>query len=148
MPGLILWKNQEMSKLKKDMDRLFTRIWDDFGRPSLVRGVRSAPFMDLLETADSLIIKAELPGMSPNDLDISIVDDFMTIKGESKKERHGEDEDYHHIERHYGFFSRTLRLPCKIKIDDVKATFKDGVLEISMPKCKEEARRGKKIKVK
>jgi HSP20 family protein len=148
MPGLILWKNQEMSKLKKDMDRLFTRIWDDFGMPSLVRGVRNEPFMDLIETADSLIIKAELPGMSPNDLDISIVDDFMTIKGESKKEHQREEEDYQHLERHFGFFSRTLRLPCKIKIDDVKATYKDEVLEISMPKCKEEARRGKKIKVK
>jgi HSP20 family protein len=148
MPGLILWKNQEMSKLKKDMDRLFTRIWDDFGMPSLIRGVRGAPFMDLLETTDHLIIKAELPGVNPNDLDISIIDDFMTIKGESKKEHHGEEEDYHHMERHYGVFSRTLRLPCKITIDDVKATFKDGVLEISMPKCKEEALRGKKIKVK
>ena len=104
--------------------------------------------MDLLETADHLIIKAELPGMSPSDLDISIIDDYMTIKGESKKEHHGEGEDYHHMERHYGFFSRTLRLPCKINIDDVKATYKNGVLEISMPKCKEEALRGKKIKVK
>jgi len=147
MPGLILWKNQEMSKLKKDMDRLFTRIWDDFGMPSLIRGVRGAPFMDLLEKADHLIIKAELPGVSPNDLDISIIDDYLTIKGESKKEHHSEEADYHHMERHHGVFSRTLRLPCKINIDDVKATYKDGVLEISMPKCKEEALRGKKIKV-
>ena len=148
MPGLILWKNQEMSKLKKDMDRLFTRFWDDFALPTLIRGVRSAPFVDLLETEDRLIIKAELPGVNPGDLDISIIDDFMTIKGESKKERIGEEEDYHHMERHYGFFSRTIRLPCKIKIDEVKAAYKDGVLEISMPKCKEEALRGKKIKVK
>ena len=147
MPGLILWKNQEMNKLKKDMDRLFTRLWDDFSLPTLMRSLRTAPFVDLLETGDHLIIKAELPGMSPDDLDISIIDDYMTIKGESKKDNISEEDDYHHMERQYGFFSRTLRLPCKIKVDEVKATYKDGVLEISMPKCREEGLRGKKIKV-
>ena len=148
MPGLIIWKNQEINRLRRDIDRLFARLWDDFGMPIPSRSEREMPFMDLSETDDSLIIKAEVPGIQPEDIDISITDNILTIKGESKQMDSMEREDFHRMERRYGYFSRTLELPCKILIDDVKATYDKGVLSIVMPKCKADAAREIKVRVK
>jgi HSP20 family protein len=148
MPGLIVWKNEQMDKLRRDMDRLCSRVLDEFGMPLIPRIAREVPFMDLSETEDTLIIKAEVPGINPEELDISITDDTLSIKGETKQELVEESGDYHRTERRYGFFSRTLQLPCRIKIDDVKATYKKGILNIVMPKCKPEKAREIKVKVK
>ena len=147
MPGLIIWKNQEINRLRRDIDRLFERLWDDFGMPVTYRSEREMPFMDLSETDDSLIIKAEVPGIQPEDIDISITDNILTIKGESRHMQSMEEEDYHRMERRHGYFSRTLELPCKILIDDVKATYDKGVLSIVMPKCKADAVREIKVRV-
>jgi len=147
MPGLIIWKNQEINRLRRDMDRLFSRLWDDFGVPVLPRTVRDGPLMDLSETEDALIIVAEVPGMDPEDLEISITDNILTIKGEMKKEVIEGNEDYHRMERRHGFFSRSIRLPCKVFIDDIKAIYKKGVLNIVMPKCKPEKACEIKIKI-
>ena len=135
MPGLTIWKNQEMNKLRRDMDRLFARLLDDLAVPPFPITYRGLPFIDISETKDSLIIKAEIPGMNPEDFDISITDDLLTIQGEIKLEYVRETENYHRMERRYGSFSRTLKLPCRINIEDVKATYKKGVLNIEMPKC-------------
>ena len=137
MAGLILWKNQEINKLRKDIDRLFDRLWDDFGVPLTTRVEREVPSIDLSETEETLIIRAEVPGINPEDLEISITENILTIKGEMKQGSNEEGGDYHRMERRYGYFSRTLRLPCKIVADDVEATYKKGVLSIVMPKCKE-----------
>ena len=147
MPELILWKNQEINRMKKDMDRLLARLWDDFSVPLFPRMTRETPFLDLSETEETLVIKAEIPGASPEDLEISINEDRLTIKGEVKQDQVDESEDYLRREKRYGFFSRTLHLPCKVLINDVKATYKDGVLSIVMPKCKPEPAREIKINV-
>ena len=147
MPELILWKNQEIDRLKRDMDRLFARLWDDFRMPLFPRSVRETPFLDLSETDDTLVVRAEIPGAGPEDLEISLSNDRLTIKGEVKQDLVDEGEDYLRREKHYGFFSRTIQLPCKVLIEDVKASYKDGVLTILMPKCKPEAAREIKIKV-
>jgi len=99
MPGLIIWKNQEINKLRRDMDRLFARLWDDFGMPHFTRPSRDIPFIDLSETEEDLILKAEIPGLNAEDLDISITDDILTIKGEMKQELVKESENYHRMER-------------------------------------------------
>jgi HSP20 family protein len=148
MPGLIIWKNQEINKLRRDMDRLFTRLWDDFGMPHFPRAVRDVPFVDLSETEDDLILKAEVPGINPEDLDISITDDILTIKGEMKQELVKENENYHRMERRYESFSRTLQLPCRVMIEDVKATYKEGIVTIIMPKCSPEISQKVRIKIK
>ncbi len=137
MAGLILWKNQEINKLRKDIERLFDRLWDDFGMPLSTRVEREMPSIDLSETEETLIIKAEVPGINPEDLEVSITENILTIKGEMKQGDNEERGDYHRMERRYGFFSRSLHLPCKIVADDVHATYKKGVLSIVMPKCKE-----------
>jgi HSP20 family protein len=147
MPGLIIWKNQEIDRLKRDMDRLFARLWDDFCIPLFPRGYREAPFIDLSETEDRLILRAEIPGVTPEDLDISITDGTLTIRGESRENMATEGEDYRSTETGYGYFSRSIPLPCKVQMGDVKATYKDGLLTIVMPKCKPEPPREIKIRI-
>lgn len=140
MPGLILWKKQEIDRLRRDMDRLLDRLWDDFRFPVLPRTAKEVPFIELSETEKTLIVKAEIPGVSPKDIDISITDDKLTIQGDFKTERIKEGEGYEKRERRYGRFTRTIQLPCRILMDDVEATYKDGILNIVMPKCSVEAR--------
>ena len=148
MPELIIWKNQEINKLRRDMDRLFARLWDDFGMPHLQRPSRDIPFIDLSETKDNLILKAEIPGLNPEELDISIANDILTIKGEMKREVVKENEDYHRMERRYESFSRNIQLPCRVMIEDVEATYREGIVTIIMPKCKPEIAQKVTIKIK
>lgn len=148
MPELIVWKNRRISKLRRDMDRLCTRVCDEFGIPLFLERAEQVFPMELSETEESLILKAEIPGIRPEDLDISVTDDTLSIKGERKQEIVEEHGGFHRRERTYGAFSRTLQLPCRVKIDDVKATYKKGLLSIEMPKCKPEGAREIKVRVK
>ena len=148
MPGLIIWKDQEINKLRRDIDGLFDRLLDDFGLHLSLRPARQVPFIDLSETEDALIIRAEIPGIDPEDLDISITEYNLTIKGEMKQEHVEGGVDYHRTERRYGYFSRTLQLPCPIMTEGVKAEYKKGVLNIVMPKYKPDRPRQVKIRLK
>ena len=147
MPGLIIWKNQEINKLRRDMDRLFARLREDFGMPHFQRPSRDIPFIDLFEAEEDIILKAEIPGLHPEDLDVSITDDILTIKGEMKKEFVKERENYHRMERRYESFSRSIQLPSRIMIEDVEATYREGIVTIIMPKCKPEISQKVKIKI-
>jgi HSP20 family protein len=140
MPGLILWKNQEIDRLRRDIDRLFDRLWDDFRVPAPLRIAGRVPSMALSETENALIFKAEIPGVNPEDIDISIREDMLTIQGDVKEDQLDDSEGYQKRKRRYGYFSRTIQLPCRVLMDDVDATYKDGILNIVMPKCKAEAR--------
>ena len=148
MPELIIWKNRQMNKLRRDMDRLCTRVCDEFGIPLYLATPREVPFLDMSETDEALIIEAEVPGVDPEDLDVAITEDTLTIKGHSKKEVVEDSDAYRRTERHYGSFSRTVQLPYRIRTDDVKATYKKGTLSIVMPKSKPVKAREIKIKVK
>jgi HSP20 family protein len=148
MPELIVWKNERMDKLRKDMDRICTRVCDEFGIPLFLETAAELPAIDVSETEDSIILRAEVPDINPEDLDISITDDTLRIKGETKQERVEEAGGVQRTERRYGAFSRTLQLPCRIDMDDVKATYKEGILNIVMPKCSPEQAREIKVKVK
>lgn len=147
MLGLTIWKNQEISRLKRDMDRLLTRLWDDFGKfPSSIT-FEFAPFFELSETEDTLVVRAEVPGISPEDIDISITDTILTIKGEMKQEESGETEGFQRRERKYGLFSRSLQLPCRVLADEVVATYKKGVLSVILPKSKADTTHEIKIRI-
>ncbi|MGD9034667.1 MAG: Hsp20/alpha crystallin family protein [Desulfobacteraceae bacterium] len=148
MPELIVWKNERMDKLRKDMDRICTRVCDEFGIPLFLETAAELPAIDVSETEDSIILRAEVPDINPEDLDISITDDTLRIKGETKQEHVEEAGGVQRMERRYGAFSRTLQLPCRIDMDDVKATYKEGILNIVMPKCSPEQAREIKVKVK
>ena len=148
MARLILWKNQEINRFRKDMDRLFERVWDDFGMRRMSLTAKEYPVIDFLESDDTLTITAEIPGMNPEDFDISITDNVLTIEGEMKKEVMDEEDNYHRMERNYGFFSRTIELPCKVSVEDINATYKKGLLSIVLPKCEPDACQEIRVKIK
>ena len=113
-------------------------------RESLSLGV---PAVDLYEEEDEVVLKAEVPGLSKEDLKIDLSDSTLTISGEKKKEEEIKEEDYTYSERAYGSFSRSLQLPCAVKADKVKATFKDGILEVKLPKTEDAKKRHVTVKI-
>ncbi len=131
MRGLMPWTG--MGNLKSEMDRLFDRLsemkWDDL--PALGDW---RPSMDISETKDSLVAKVEVPGMEQKDIQISLQEDLLTIKGEKKQEKEEKDERYHRVERSYGAFVRSIRLPVAVDASKVMATFKNGLLTVTLPK--------------
>ena len=124
------------------MQRRFEEI---FGRPFLPavwRRVPSeergwAPAIEVFEKEDKFVVKAELPGMKEEDIDVSVVGDTLTIKGERKAETEVKEEDYYCCERSYGSFSRSIALPSTVDASKIEASYEDGVLEVSLPKATE-----------
>ena len=93
--------------------------------------------VDVSETKDALIVKAEIPGVEQKDINVSLQDQVLTIKGEKHLEKEEKDERYHRVERTWGAFTRAFRMPAAIAGDKVSATFKDGTLTITLPKAPE-----------
>ena len=141
------WRPFEFDRIRREMDRL----WDSFleGRP--VRRVEEdkewLPSVDVSETKNDLVVKAELPGMDPKVIDISLNNGILTIKGEKKQEKEEKDENYHFIERSYGSFTRSVRLPREVQSNKIVASFKNGVLRVTLPKSEEAKKKEIKIKV-
>ena len=131
MRALTPWTG--IANLKQDMDRMLERVfegkWEEF--PALGDW---APSMDISETKDSLVAKVEAPGMDQKDIQISLQENLLTIKGEKKQEKEEKDERYHRVERSYGMFTRSMRLPVGVDASKVTATFKNGLLTVTMPK--------------
>ncbi len=147
MTELTLWMNEEMNKLRRDMERLFSRYRSDFGVGLLPWDEDAGPSFDLSETKEALVLRVNLPGVDPKDLDISISGDRLTVKGTRKEETVKDTDRYQTVERRSGSFSRSFQLPCKVKMEDVLATLKEGTLEIVMPKCGAEEPKGIKIEL-
>jgi HSP20 family protein len=132
--ALIRWDPvRDLDSLQSDMNRLFDRFFDTkSSNGGAVR--RWIPAMDLVETGDHLVLRADLPGMSEDDVDIEIKDGVLTISGERKSSSEEKGEGFHRIERAFGRFSRSLSLPDGVDASRVAASFKDGVLEVKVPK--------------
>jgi len=141
------WKPFEFDRMRREMDRL----WDSFfeGRPGRKAGEVGEwlPSLDVSETKNDLVVKAELPGMDPKDIEISLNNGLLTIKGEKKQEKEEKDENYHVIERSYGSFTRSVRLPREVQSDKISASYKNGVLRVTLPKSEEAKKKEIKIKV-
>jgi HSP20 family protein len=118
------------------MDRLLERF---FGEPvGLERPTGMwTPRVDITEAKDSVSIKAEIPGLEAKDVEVSLSGDTMTIKGEKRQEKEEKDEHRHLVERTYGAFSRIVRLPAPVAAEKIKASFKNGVLTVTLPKTEE-----------
>ncbi len=122
---------RELVNLRDDMDRLFNTF---FGRhPEEPEGFWT-PVIDLEEDNENFIVKAELPGMKKDDIKISVRGNQLSITGERKQESEVKNKTYHRIERSYGKFSRIITLPTDVEADQVKASYKDGVLTVTLPK--------------
>jgi HSP20 family protein len=103
--------------------------------------------VDIFEEEDNVVVKAELPGMKKEDIEITLKDDVLTISGEKKREEKVEKKNYYKLERSYGSFTRTFRLPTQVQADKSKAKFENGVLEIIVPKTEEAKKKEKKISI-
>ncbi len=144
--------------LKKEVDRLFDNFGDDFwGRPfrsfaglerSLAKQFAAAPAVDVAETDKSYEITAELPGMDEKNVEVSLADGGITIKGEKKEETEEKKKDYYLSERRYGSFKRYFALPDGVDAAKIEATFRNGVLKVTLPKTAEAQQPAKKIEVK
>ncbi len=117
------------------------------GLPSLFREASElVPAFDVSETGDHIIVKADMPGIDPKNLEINLSGNLLTVKGEKQEEHKEENESYHWMERQFGSFTRTFTLPADVKQDGIDAKYKDGVLTISIPKSESAVQ--KKIEVK
>ena len=143
----------DLTHWERDMERMMD---DFFGRRTRPwwpeRWFRTesmdvtAPAVDLFEEKDDIVVKAELPGMDKDNIEVRLTDHHLTIKGEKKKEEEVKEENYYRSERSYGSFLRTLELPKEVHADKVKASFKKGILEVRLPKT--EDAKAKEVKVK
>jgi HSP20 family protein len=151
-------KSAEVMPRGSEIDRWFDRLTEDFWRrpfPSLMFGERwplptislKAPSLDVFEEKDELVVKADLPGMNKEEIEVTVTGDVVTIKGEKKKEEEVKEKDYYRRERSYGSFVRSVELPCEVKSDQIKANFKDGVLEVRMPKTEEAKKKSISVKI-
>ncbi len=140
---------RELDRMRREMDQM----WRSFLPEKLARRSEAAifgewfPEFDLSETKDTLVVRAEVPGISPKDIDISLVDNTLTIKGEKKQELDEKNENYHYIGRSYGAFARAIALPREVQGDKVTASYKDGVLKILLPKSAEAKEKEISIKI-
>lgn len=138
----------------EEIERLFEEFWkrpfSTFG--SLLPRLRGetdvvAPAVDIYEEGDDLVLKADLPGLNKEDIEVKVTDEFITISGEKKKEEKVEEKNYYRYERSYGSFSRTFRLPVEVQTDKAKAKFENGVLEIRIPKTEEAKTKERKLQI-
>jgi len=143
MRAMMPWTG--MTNLKQELDRLFGPFGelklDEF--PALGDW---APSMDVSETKEALVVKAEVPGLDPKDIQISLQEQYLTIRGEKRQEKEEKEERYHRVERAYGGFARSVRLPVGVDGSRVTAAFKNGLLTVTLPKTP--AARGTTIPIK
>ena len=144
---LVPWRlGGSLGPFRKEMDRM----WDEFFRetPFTRRLTEWTPSIDMSETKDNFVVKAELPGVDQKDVNVTISGDILTIKGEKKQETEEKDEHRHYVERFYGSFQRSFQLPSNVKTEKIDATFDKGVLKIMLPKTEEAKKKEIEIKVK
>jgi len=139
---------KDIEKTRSEMDKLLDTFL--FGRPKTSGSAREEqwkPPVDVVETEGELVVNVEIPGVDPKDLDVSLSEGTLFIKGEKKPEPEEKQEDYLHLERDYGPFTRSIRLPAKVQSDKINASYKNGVLTVVLPKFEETQKREIKIKV-
>ena len=146
--ALIRWQPvRELGTIQNEMNRVFNSFFDT---PTPANGTtfrRWIPAMDLVETESSYVLKADLPGLSQSDVNIEVDDNVLTVSGERKAEHEDRKAGYYRVERSYGSFRRSLTLPEGVDADAVKATFENGVLEVTVPKPAQQAPRKVQIAV-
>jgi HSP20 family protein len=112
--------------------------WDPFrGFNSAISTTAWNPSVDIFETDNDVVVKAELPGMDPKSIDVRLENNVLLLKGERHFEKETKEENYHRVEREYGSFSRAFSLPMAVKEEKITAEYKDGILKIVLPKKEE-----------
>ena len=133
MSNLIHWEPaREMMTLREAMDRLFD---DAFTHPLSLREGWSAPAIDMYQTDDEIVVKASLPGIKPDEVQINITGEVLHIKGEIKQQEEKKEKAWHIREQRWGAFERSVALPTDVVSDKAKAEFENGILTITLPKA-------------
>ncbi len=138
---------RDFLSIQEEIAKMFEKA---FGTPRSLAKLTAEegwiPTIDVYEKDKEVIVKAELPGLTAKDVDVSVDEEALTIKGERKFEEEVKEENFYRLERRYGNFQRVIPFPTPIVVDKVKASFKDGILEVRLPKLEEA--KPKKVKVK
>jgi len=146
MSNLTRWEPvREMMTLRDAMDRLFD---DAFTRPIGINGGSSMPAIDLYQTDDEVVVKAALPGLKADDVQITVTNGVLTLRGEFKRENGHKEATYHIREQRFGSFERSVALPIDVQTDKAQADFQNGVLTIILPKAESVKPRSINIKAK
>jgi HSP20 family protein len=143
MRTLVPWGG---ANLRREMERLFDRLAEPVGEPFEFMGGDWMPKLDVTETNDAFVVTAETPGVDAKDIEVTLMGDMLTLKGEREKATENKEQRYHCLERTYGTFLRRVRLPMAVDGSKVTATFKKGELVVTLPKTP--AARGALIPVK
>jgi HSP20 family protein len=126
---------QDVLSLREAMNQL---VEESFVRPAAGQGGKNfVPALDLSETAEGYLVEAALPGLKPEDVEITVENNVLTIKGETRQETDSKQRNFHRIERRFGAFQRTIGLPTTVKADAIKAELTNGVLRLEIPKAEE-----------
>ena len=144
-----------LTRFQEDVDRM-ERMFDDFW-PSRMTSLRNwagprlgavtAPAVDVFEQGDDVVVKAEIPGAKKDEIEVNVNGSMLTISGKKERSEEVKEENYYRCERSYGSFARTVELPAEVQHDKAAATFKDGVLEIRLPKTAEAKKKSVKLKI-
>jgi HSP20 family protein len=146
--ALIRWEpTRELASIQTEMNRLFNSFFEPTTGSSGGNGTfrRWTPAMDVVETDDNYVLRADLPGLSEGDVKIEVEDNVLTVSGERKSSREESKQGYYRVERSFGHFSRTLTLPEGVDAEGINATFDRGVLEVKVPKP--EQRKPRKVEI-
>lgn len=146
--GLIPWRpERDIDQMFEDfLGRRLRPLWPERWWPATGMEI-TTPTVDLYEEKDDIVVKVELPGLEKDNIEVDLTDNRLTIKGEKKKEEEVKKENYYRSERSYGSFIRTLELPRDVQADKIKAAFKNGVLEVRLPKTEEAKKKETKVKI-
>ena len=133
--AIVRWEPfRELSTLRREMDRLF----DSFtGRNAEREDVVMAPSVDVIETAEEITVKADIPGIDEKDLSVTLSESNLIIKGEKKSEKEEKDKHFHRVERRFGSFERVIPIPVSVDPEKITADYRNGVMEIHLPKTPE-----------
>jgi HSP20 family protein len=144
--AIVTWRRRnpsELAALRSSMDDWFDGFFRGLDRPLSFLGQRAWPAIDVAEKEDAILVRAEVPGMKPEEIDISVYGNTLTISGEKKEAKEDQNDGFYHVESTYGSFRREVALPMDVDEKKIEAVYKDGVLSVTLPK----AEKSKAVKV-
>lgn len=142
--GMTRWNpSRDVASLQDEVERMFQQV---FGGQRASSAGAWSPALDVEETEDHFTLHIELPGVNPDDVDVSFEENVLTVEGERKFYEQGEAEGFRRVERHFGRFHRAVRLPDRVDADKIDASYRDGLLTITVPKAEESKPRRIEVK--
>jgi len=159
---MALWDPfRELSRIEREISRMFDEFWTgrvgsrrELPKPKgakvpaeKVEGLTGIPATDLIDKKNDLVIRAEIPGATKDNIRVNVTEDRVDISAKVERKREEKEEDYYWCERAYGAWERSFSLPVRVKSDQAKAKYKDGILEITLPKTEEEKKKKKELKI-